>query len=114
MKNKFNKKNLLILAIVIAIIAILLAISLYNKQKTYETATQNNYNMAFYEVVNHMQDVQNYLAKSVISKSSTNGAETLTNVWREANLTRSIFINATTRKSRVRKYPKIFKSSRRL
>lgn len=89
MKEKFNKKNLLVLAIVIAVIAILLAVSLYQKQKTYETATQNNYNMAFFEVVNHMQDVQSYLAKSLISKSSENGAETLTNVWREANLTQT-------------------------
>lgn len=89
MKEKFNKKNMLVLAIIVAIIAILLAVSLYQKQKTYETATQNNYNMAFYEVVNHMQDVQSYLAKSLISKSSENGAETLTNVWREANLAQS-------------------------
>ena len=89
MKDKLNKKNLLVIAVVISIIAILLAYSLYQKQKTYETATQNNYNMAFYEVVNHMQDVQNYLAKSLISKSSENGAETLTNVWREANLTQT-------------------------
>lgn len=89
MKEKLNKKNLLVLAIVAAVIAVLLAVSLYNQRKTYETATQNNYNMSFFEVVNHMQDVQNYLAKSLISKSSENGAETLTNVWREANLTQS-------------------------
>ena len=89
MKNKLNRNNLMLLIIVFALITILLAISLYRKQKTYETATQNNYNMAFYEVVNHMQDVQNYLAKSIISKSSENGAETLTNVWREANLTQT-------------------------
>ena len=89
MKELFNKKNLLVLAIAIAIVAILLAVSLYQQQKTIDTATQNNYNMAFYEVVNHMQDVQNYLAKSLISKSSENGAETLTNVWREANLTQT-------------------------
>ena len=89
MKEIFNKKNLSVLIVVIVIIAILLAIGIYQKQKTYETATQNNYNMAFYEVVNHMQDVQNYLAKSLISKSSENGAETLTNVWREANLTQT-------------------------
>ena len=76
MKEIFNKKNLSVLIVVIVIIAILLAIGIYQKQKTYETATQNNYNMAFYEVVNHMQDVQNYLAKSLISKSSENGAET--------------------------------------
>ena len=79
----------MVLSIVTAIIAILLAISLYQKQKTFETATQNNYNMAFFEVVNHMQDVESYLAKSLISKSSENGAETLTNVWREANLAQS-------------------------
>ena len=89
MEEKFNKKNLFVLILVIAAIAITLAVALYNKQKSMETATQNNYNMAFYEVVNHMQDVESYLAKSIISKSSENGAETLTNVWREANLTES-------------------------
>lgn len=89
MKNKLNRKNLLVIVVAISIIAILLGVSLYQKQKTIDTATQNNYNMAFYEVVNHMQDVQNYLAKSLISKSSENGAETLTNVWREANLTQT-------------------------
>ena len=89
MKANLNKKNLTVLVVVTAIISILLAYSLYQKQKSIDTATQNNYNMAFYEVVNHMQDVQNYLAKSLISKSSENGAETLTNVWREANLTQT-------------------------
>ena len=89
MKNKLNRKNLSVIVVAISIIAILLGVSLYQKQKTIDTATQNNYNMAFYEVVNHMQDVQNYLAKSLISKSSENGAETLTNVWREANLTQT-------------------------
>lgn len=89
MKDKLNRKNLLVISVAIAIVAILLGISLYQKQKTIDTATQNDYNMAFYEVVSHMQDVQNYLAKSLISKSSENGAETLTNVWREANLTQT-------------------------
>ena len=89
MKKMFNKKDLLVLTVALAIIAILLAVILYNQKKSYNTATQNNYNMAFYEVVNHIQDVQNYLAKSLISKSSENGAETLTNVWREANLTQT-------------------------
>ena len=89
MKERFNKKGLIVICIAMSIVAILLAVILYQKQKKYEISTQNNYNMAFYEVVNHMQDVQNYLAKSLISKSSENGAETLTNVWREANLTQS-------------------------
>ena len=33
-----------------------------------------------------MDNVRNYLAKATISTSATNGAETLTNLWREANL----------------------------
>ena len=33
-----------------------------------------------------MQNVETYLAKSVISTTPEHGAETLTNVWREANL----------------------------
>ena len=86
---KEKNKYLLVLSIVILIITIIIAYNLYQKQKTFETLSQNNYNRAFYEVVNHMQDVQNYLAKSLISKSSENGAETLTNVWREANLTQT-------------------------
>ena len=68
MDNFLSRKNLIIYLIVITIIAILLAISLYQNKKTIDTSTQNNYNMAFYEVVNHMQDVQSYLAKSLISK----------------------------------------------
>ena len=89
MKKFLYKRNLITILIVNTLISFLLAISLYQNKKTMNTSTENNYNMAFYEVVNHMQDVQSYLAKSLVSKSSENGAETLTNVWREANLTQT-------------------------
>ena len=42
--------------------------------------------MAFYQVVEYVQNVKTYLAKSMISKSAEHGAEILTQVWREANL----------------------------
>ena len=56
------------------------------KQVDYRNATENQYNMAFYELVDYIQNVETYLAKSLISSTPEHGAETLTNVWREANL----------------------------
>ena len=49
-------------------------------------ANENDYNMAFYNLIEYVQNVKNYLAKSVISGSPKNGAKTLVHVWREANL----------------------------
>ena len=58
-----------------------------NKQKKeYTIMAENQYNLAFYELVDYMDDVENYLAKSIISSSAENGAKTLMHVWREANL----------------------------
>ena len=42
--------------------------------------------MAFFELVDYVQNVETYLAKSLISSTPEHGAETLTNLWREANL----------------------------
>ena len=42
--------------------------------------------MAFFELVDYVQNVETYLAKSLISSTPEHGAETLTHVWREANL----------------------------
>lgn len=90
MKNEKVKSNILTVALIIMLAGIIgLGITLYNKQKEYTTASQNEYNMAFYELVDYVQNVESYLAKSLISSSSEHGAETLTNVWREANLAQS-------------------------
>ena len=90
MKNEKVKSNFLTVALIIMLAGIIgLGITLYNKQKEYATASQNEYNMAFYELVDYVQNVEAYLAKSLISSSSEHGAETLTNVWREANLAQS-------------------------
>ena len=42
--------------------------------------------MAFFELVDYVQNVETYLAKSLISSTPEHGAQTLTHVWREANL----------------------------
>ena len=85
-KMKRNRIFIIIaIVVVVAVIAGLISIIVKDKNEA-KTASQNTYNMAFYEVVDYVQNVETYLAKSLISSTPEHGAETLTNVWREANL----------------------------
>lgn len=85
--KKFFKKYKYFIIIILFLSAFFIGAQVINREKnSYKTAIENNYNMAFYQLVDNMQDVEVYLAKSIISNSPDNGAETLTYVWREANL----------------------------
>lgn len=90
MKNTENielKRSYLIsLIVAFAVIAGCLIAVIINNKKDTKLASENNYNMVFYELVDYVQNVETYLAKSLISSTPEHGAETLTNVWREANL----------------------------
>ena len=89
MKNilKTMKKNYMYgVAIVLVVIILVLGIRLYRQKSEYAIATENTYNLAFYELINYINDVQNFLAKSMISSSSEQSSETLIHVWRQANL----------------------------
>jgi len=77
-----------IITIFLVIIVCLIAV-LISRQKEARQASENVYNMAFYELVDYVQNVEAYLAKSLISSTSEHGAETLTHLWREANLAQS-------------------------
>ena len=83
-----NKVWIALTAILLIIIGIL-GYNLYNKNKQYQIVKENDYNMAFYEVVDYVQNVKSYLAKAMVSKSAEHGAEILTHVWKEANLAQS-------------------------
>lgn len=88
-KERLKKGHMLSVICVLLIIVVALGIILYQKQREYRQASENSYNMAFYELVDYVQNVETYLAKSLISSTSEHGAETLTNLWREANLAQS-------------------------
>lgn len=90
-KNKITKKmSFIIIAIIIAVMLLgALIYYAYQETRTLRTATENTYNMSFYELVDYVQNVETYLAKSLISTTPEHGAETLTNVWREASLAQS-------------------------
>ena len=84
---KKNKKFIIWIIIIALIIAVgILGYFLYKKNNEVERTSKNLYNSNFYELVNYVQNVETYLAKSTISTSSTHSAETLTYLWREANL----------------------------
>lgn len=85
-----KKSKIWIFFTVIAVItAVILGYNLFNQKKAYATTKENDYNMAFYQVVEYVQNVKTYLAKAMISKSAEHGAEILTQVWREANMAQS-------------------------
>ena len=85
-KNRLKKGHMLSVICVLLVIVVALGIILYKKQRDYKQASENSYNMAFYELVDYVQNVEVYLAKSMISSTPEHGAETLTHLWREANL----------------------------
>lgn len=85
-KERLKKGPMLGIIFVLLVAVVALGILFYSKQREYKQASENSYNMAFYELVDYVQNVETYLAKSLISSTSEHGAETLTSLWREANL----------------------------
>ncbi len=84
------KKGHMLTVITIMLICIIILFSiLYMTFKNEKIETENNYNMAFYELVTYIQNIEVYLAKALITSTSEHSAETLTHIWREADLARS-------------------------
>lgn len=75
-----------VVTVIALVVAAVLGYLWFNQKEAYATTKENEYNMAFYEVVEYVQNLKTYLAKSMISKTAEHGAEMLTHVWREANL----------------------------
>ena len=82
-----NKKIVVVTVIIILIgTCIFLGYKLYKESNESRLASENLYNQSLYEIADYMENVENYLAKAEISTSSKHGVETLTSLWREANL----------------------------
>lgn len=84
--HRLKKGHMLSVIGVFLLIIIALGIILYQKEVEAKQTSENTYNMAFYELVDYVGNVETYLAKSLISTTPQHGAETLTNLWREANM----------------------------
>ena len=88
-KNRLKKGHMFSIICVLLVIVAILGFILYKKQREYRQTSENSYNLAFYELVGYVQNVEAYLAKSIISSTPEKSADTLTNLWREANLAQS-------------------------
>lgn len=88
-KNRLKDRHMLSVIVVLGAIVIGLGLFTYKRERDFRQASENSYNMAFFELVDYVQNVETCLAKSVISTTPEHGAETLTNLWREANLAQS-------------------------
>lgn len=85
-KDRLKDTHMLSIIVVLFSIIVILGVYAYRKQREFRQASENSYNMAFYELVDYVQNVENYLGKSLVSTTPEHGAETLTRVWKEANL----------------------------
>ena len=84
--RKDLKTRMLIGTIIIAIILIgCLIYKINQNEENYASQKSNSYNMSLYQLTEHVQNVENFLAKSTISSSSEAGVESLTHVWKEAD-----------------------------
>ena len=88
-KNRLKDRHMLTLVVTLIVVIIALGLYTYKRERDYHQIAENDYNMAFFELVDYVQNVETYLAKSLISSTPEHGAETLTHVWREANLAQS-------------------------
>ena len=88
-KDRLRDRHMLTLVVSLVSVIVILGIVIYKKQVEFRQVMENQYNMAFFELVDYVGNVENFLAKSLISTTPEQGAETLTNVWREANLASS-------------------------
>ena len=88
-KDRLRDRHMLTIVVVLIAIIVGLGLFTYKKQRDYRQATENAYNLAFFELVDYVDSVEVYLAKAIVSNTPEHGAETLTYVWREANLAQS-------------------------
>ena len=88
-RERLRDRHMLTIVVTLVTVIALFGAYTYKREKDFRQITENNYNMAFFELVSYVENVETYLAKSLISSTPEHGAETLTHVWREANLAQS-------------------------
>ena len=84
--------TVVMMVVVLLFTVIILGFYIYQKQREFRQVSENSYNRAFFELMNYMEEVETYLAKATITSTAEHEAETLANVWSEANLA-SIFLS---------------------
>ena len=84
--KKVKEKHIWTISIILFVITICTTSYAYKINKNYEIVSNNTYNLAFYELVDYMSDVENYLAKALVTNEANYSTETLSYIWRASNL----------------------------
>lgn len=82
MKEKILKS----IIVVLIISTIITGYYAFTLKERYSNSTNNNYTEAFSNVVNYINTIESYLAKSMISKSPEQASKTLTEIWKNSDL----------------------------
>ena len=108
--SRLKKGHMLsVIGVFIIIIAVLITV-LVRKEQDSKQASENSYNMAFYSLVDYVENVETYLAKSLISSTPEHGAN-INKCMERSKFSSKLFSKIANRKSRIRKHRKIFKPS---
>lgn len=86
MENNYNNRFLIGVILVLTILSGITGYYALKLKEQYNNLNKNNYTESFSNLVNYVNEVENYLAKAMVSKSASNSAETLTQIWRDSNL----------------------------
>ena len=83
-----NTKTRILIISIILLVMLCLATGYYafSLREKYNITNTNDYTEAFSNLVNYVNNVENYLAKAMISKDSEHAAQTLTQIWRDSGL----------------------------
>ena len=96
---------------ILVLAVIILGVLLYRERVSHAELIENRYNLAFYEVIHHMQNVQEYFEEVMTAESPEESGQALIRVWREANLGRVYLAHLPSAGQGLRSSKKIFKSS---
>lgn len=84
--KKIKEKYIYTICTALFVIAICASAIAYKTNRDYKYSSNNKYNLAFFELVDYMSDVENYLAKAMVTNEAEKSAETLSYIWRSSNL----------------------------
>lgn len=87
------KKSIYIIITVLLLLSFGLGVYSYSLSSDNNTAEENKYNYSFSELVNYVNNIENYLAKAMISRNTSHCAETLSKIWADSNLAVVYFEN---------------------
>ena len=86
MQKNIKTKMLLVSIVLLSVLCIITGYYAFSLREKYQINNTNNYTDAFSNLVNYINNVENYLAKAMISKDSSHAAQTLTHIWRDTGL----------------------------